>query len=356
MKKWLIPLLSIFAVILYAVPCLAISNNPLPFSINHVYGYTNAIQTGDMMFLIDFTVEYNNVIPTTITTPTTTTSTITTTVIPPETIDDTYLVRLTSGDGATEYYDAKPYGFYNNGFDEGVVAIYLSYYDVATLGLTTSSSLKIWLSGNPAADWTGGSPPSISTTTIVWNNQPSSITITQKEITQQVLNEAIILQNAWNDTTNYTLYQSAPSGGSLLSTQGGAYFSTVVPYLSTISPNILSAYSPNITIKKNIFTQGAQSQIDSLISGTILDLTPLATTLGIPRRLLTSILWIALIIFVIVILTQAVKSYKPALLFSFPMIACGALIGWLPWQLALGLGFLMGAMTWYIFTYEKSPS
>ena len=354
MKKWLIPLLSIFAVILYAVPCLAISNTPLPFSINHVYGYTNAIQTGDMMFLVDFTVIYNNVITTTITTPTTTTTVITTTAIPVDTIDTTYLVRLTDSTGTTEYYDAKPYGFFNNGFDEGLVAIYLSASDVASLGLTTSSSLKIWLSGNPTASWDSTPIPSTSSTSIMWNVQPSSVNISQYEITQQILNEAKILQNAWNDTTHYTLYQSSPSGGFQLSAQGQAYFGTVVPYLSTISPNILGSYSPQININKNIFTQTAQGSIDALISGTILDLTPLATTLGLPRRLLSSILWIALMIFVIVIMTQAVKSYKPAMMFSFPMIVLGTLIGWLPWQLALGMGFLMGVAVWYVLTLEKS--
>ena len=358
MKRWLIPLLSILAVILYAVPCLAISNAPAPFSINHVYGYTNAIQTGDMMFLIDFTVEYNNVITTTITdtvtTTSTTTSVITTTAIPDETIDTTYLVRLTSGDGTTEYYDAKPYGFFNNGFDEGLVAIYLSASDVASLGLTTSSPLKVWLSGNPTANWDSTPIPSTSSTSIMWNNQPSSVNITQYEITQQILNEAKILQNAWNDTTNYTLYQSAPSGGFQLSTQGQAYFSAVVPYISVISSNILGSYSPQVTINKNIWTQTAQGSIDSLTHGTILDLSPLAITLGIAPRLLTSVLWIALMIFIIVIMTQVVKSYKPAMIFSFPLIVCGALIGWLPWQLAIGLGFFMGVMTWYVLTWEKS--
>jgi len=356
MKKWLIPLIVILTVILSAVPCLAISNTPTTLTLNGVNGYTNVIVNGDMMFLIGFTVKYTNTITTTDTLTTTLTVTTTTPVIPEDTIDTTYLVRLTSGDGLTEYYDAKPYGFFNNGFDAGMVSIYLSASDVTTLGLTTASSLKVWLSGNPLASWDSTPIPSISTTSIIWNTQPSSIAITDAEITLKLITEAKVLQNAWNDTTHYTMYQASPAGGFQLSTQGAAYFSTIVPYLSTISPSILATFNPSVTIKKNAFNVSAQGAIDALTGGTILDLTPLATTLGISRRLLSGVLWVALMIFVIVLLTRAVKSYKPAMLFSFPMIVCGALIGWLPWQLALGMGFMMGTATWYIFTYEKSIS
>lgn len=318
-------------------PVLAIDYTPSAIEINSVDVYDNAIETGDMMFFTDYTLTY--------------------TVTPTEPISDTFFVKLYDSLGV-EIVAVTPYAFFENGYNRGIVVMYFTAAEVTSLGLVWEDPYEMRIMGNPSASWTGTPPIPVSSTytTFTWRlTHPVS---TQRGvIAQRIQSFAQTLTAAWADT-NYVLY-TIQSGSIYLTSVGQAYFSIVVPYLTTIAPNILQNVQVTQTIiKRDNSGSSWQTSIDAFTHDTVFEKPRLylGTLFGVSGRMVTGVLWLIAMLFIIYKAAKMVNSYKPAMLLSFPLLVFGCLVGWMPVLVGLGFGFFCGVLTWYTFTYAQSSS
>ncbi len=326
-------LIALILILALAVPASAISVSVSTLQVNSMDVYNNAYITGDLMAFVDFTIDYS-------TTPT-------------EAIDQTFVVTWTSADGATAYGSSAPYAYVDNGYTRGVAAIYLTPDEVTAFGISIASDFGAIISGNPAASWSGYPIPVTATTfTSDTCHSSASVSAGQTAICTKITDTyAPLLQTVWG--SSYTLVITS-DGSKRLTSQGDTYFAAVVPYYSTVCANIASAVSATPELINRTYSNGWQATIDAGVDGTIFDLNDECASLGLPTRVTTSVLWILVMGFIIVALGRKIKSYKPTMLLSFPLLICGVLISWIPMLAGIGLFFLAGASSWYIFTYEKS--
>ena len=297
-------------------PVLAIEQ-PDTLEINAVYVYQNCRELGDQMYIIDFTIEY--------------------TVTPDENAGEAYMCRLREDTDvlAVEY----PYPFYNNGYAQGVIGIYLSADDAPDW----EGSYNIQLIGNPFLDWTGGVPADSVTTFDIW--QDNEIAVTKVVLASRVLALAQALETDWDvDMVNVS-----DAGQLVLTSNGLAYFSAAIPYFTDIAPSAL----PTGVVHGEIFdpviddVDTSSDYADSLaaaITGTLFDFTPMADAFGVDRGPLTALLYYGVAVFALIVISRRIESTKPIMILSIPIVIGGAFVG-VPLVATILVGFLS---IWYI--------
>ncbi len=339
MRRLLASLLLVSAIIFgLASPALAINNSPSTLVVSRVDKFQNVLETGDLLFFSDFTVSYN--------------------VTPSETIDTTYIMRLLSSTGV-ELTHVAPYAYWNNGYARGMTAMYFSAASATALGMTFGGSYRMRLDGNPSASWSAMPIPQSTEVSSFTQWSANTTAAADLLVTGQIKNYyAPLIQAAWiSQGFTSTLYGQSAVGAFLLTSTGVGYFSAVFPYLSQVCPSIMPSVStdPQIILHPTNTRPTLQQVIDNFYTGTVFDLSGLATLwLNGQTRVLTTILWLVVMIVVIVGIAGKVRSYKPAVLVSFPLIIGGTLLSWVAVTFAIFLGFMCGVLTWYVFTYEKS--
>jgi hypothetical protein len=336
-KKRLIAIVGIL-IILFTLgsPVLAIDYTPSAIKIWDVDVYANAVETGDMIFFVDFTITYALPLPT-------------------EPISETFFVRLLDSTGV-EVTNVVPYAFFDNGYNRGIAVMYFNA--TAALSLTWGGSYSMKLAGNPSATWTGTPPIPFSPSVTTFNWKPTYAVSTQRGlIANKILAYASTLTGVWADV-DYVLY-TTQSGKGYLTSVGQAYFSIVVPYLTTIAGNILQNYQVTPTIiKRDTSGTSWQTSIDAYTHDTVFEKPRLylGTLFGVSGRMVTGTLWLVAMLFIIYKASKMVNSYKPAMLLSFPLLVFGCLVGWMPVLVGLGFGFFCGVISIYVFSLEKSSS
>jgi len=353
-----VSLIAILFALGIALPCSAIPSNPPPIvSLSTPNYYTNCLANGDLLFWVDFNVNYGAVVPT-------------------ETIDTTFIMRLVNNVSGADIMDSLPFAYFNNGYAEGLCTIYFTAAQVTTDFGSLSQALAniqlgnyyIQLNGNPNANWTGGIPSGKTTVEPDSSNSNSSSFInrgsatigqTQNVISSDILIEAKQLQTAWGNNANYQLTTPAATGsGYLLTPTGQSYFTNVLPNLGVLAPNILISPSnaPINVITSPVITTPFYSTLGSDMFGTSLDLTGAAAALKIGGMWLGILLTIGIIAFVTVQGTKKANSYKPFIILTLPLIYLFTRIGWFPMLLTVGLGIVATFFVWYTLFWEKSIS
>ena len=328
-----------------AAPVLAISSTPDTLQINSVNVYQNCLQNGDMLFWVDYTIKYNSGIPT-------------------EPASTTYIVRMIDSTTGTDIRDDLPYPYFDNGYTDGLAAVYFTQSDVATFGLTWGKSSPYYfvISGNPTASWAGGGTIPQSTAfqsqNFNWALNDTTIGINQTIITSDLLAEAVSIQNRWNDLALYQLAIPTVSGGYVLSTQGQQYFTAILPNLSMLVPNglLTPANSALLLVTSTPVATPYSKTIGNDFMGSSLDLTNSASALHIGGMWLGILLTLGITFFVVVHGTKEVNSYKPFIILTLPLIYIFTRIGWFPMALTIGLTLFAGFTIWYCIFYEKSIS
>jgi hypothetical protein len=326
------------------LPAYAISPSPTTLQVNQVDVYENCLETGDMLFWIDYTVQYSSV--------------------PTELISTTYIVRLINSSTGLDIRDDVPYPFFNSGYSEGLAAIYFSKADVTSLGITFQPSTNLYyivISGNPTANWVGGttipSSQHYESVNFLWK---SSTTIGQNQsiITPDLLAFGNKLDSYWNNLATYQLVIPTVNGGYLITSQGQQYFSAMLPNLSLLVPNglLTPANSALILVTTHPVSTPFAKSIGSDYAGSTLDLTNAANALHIGGMWLGIILTLGICLFVIMHGTKEVNSYKPFIILTLPLLYVFTRIGWFPMPLTVGLALFSAFSLWYSFFYEKSIS
>ena len=249
-------LAAIVIVVLFtfsSIPALASIASPDTLQIQEVLVYENCREAGDQLYLITEYIHYDTE--------------------PDESAEDLFILRLLDA-GNNEIASAKPYAFYNDGYDLGVMAFYLN----AASAPDYEASLTVQLTGDPLADWTS-SVPVVTTDGLTWTT--GEITDMRQIVSTRIVTLASMLEQAWT-----TEMIAVSQGTTILSDTGAAYFLRVVPYLSTVAPYAIGQYTftpdyPEEDVTENDYEDTLLTGID----GTILDLDPIIRSLPAESRL-----------------------------------------------------------------------
>lgn len=325
-------LFIIVAFILPCVPAYAISSDLDIFWINSVYAYQDVLEDGDMFFIVDWTVLDDP--------------------LPTERTTETILLRFFDADGITEIKSTLPYVYFSNGYNRNVSSFYFSSSEVTLYSLVWEGPYTIRLDGNPTAAWTGGIP-SASNSAFNWSVATTSSS-TQLVIEARIRSLASALTYTWGNA-NISLLDTTATTGTVLTSQGETYFSNVIANLSLIAPNVLSAVSVEPEYLDRTYDDVAQDNIITDVTGTPFDLSNLAETLkpGLDPIVVTSLLGLAVLVYMVMKARDGTLSYKPMVLMSIPVIVILARLNWIPLWLIILLSCMSLGIIWYTFTYEK---
>lgn len=311
------------SIIAFAIvsPVLAIAD-PDDMSINSVWVYRNCKETGDQLYLIDYTIDYA--------------------VLPDETATEAYLVRLMNG--VTELGAVAPYAYYDDGYGRGLAAIYFTAADAPTW----EGAYDMKLIGNPALTWAGAPPVDTVSDFDLW--QDTTITLTQELLSARILWMAQQLESAWSVDLIEVI-----GANSVLTSYGEDYFVSVVPYLYTIAPFAFAGQS--IMPETNITASGTDyaDALELNIIGSLFDFTDMANHFGVSRGIMTAIIYYAAVIVFAIIMVRTIGSYKPIMLFILPCVALGAFIG-VPLVITIVVGFLSLALVAFALFYKPSTA
>ena len=288
-------------------PVFAI-DQPDSISADSSRAFVDVIESGDFLFVSQFTVSYNDC------------NSATTTGCPSETITEAFLGHLLDTDGSTVLRSSvtslsTAHGF--NGYGAGVFSVYVSAADATTLGIATSTDHFLRIAGQPVVF--GASPP--ESTLQVSAESAASLVGTH------ILNRALNLENSW-DIALLT------SSDNKLNSVGEDYFVKVVPSLRIISPNIFSANIDsaqflndkefNSTTRDDFIAFGSGSQFIDRYEAQF-DL--METAFGTPKTLVKTVIALAITGFAILIVTKATEDIRIGSL-AFPVIfPVGVLMG-----------------------------
>ena len=282
-----------------ATPVLAIAD-PDSMSVDEVYVYRNCREVGDQMYLVTYTITYASP--------------------PTESVSEAFLCRLM--DGTTELASVAPFTYHNNGYDEGVVAIYFS----AENAPDWEGAYTMELTGNPALGWSGDPPTDTDSTFDLW--QDNGLAITHVVLSSRIIDLATELETDWSLDM---VQQNSETGEYTLTMHGEAYFSGVVPYLPEVAPFVFEDVVPPVVVEPEIEDPDTSAAYaDSLetgILGTVLDITPLADEFGVGRGQLTAILYYAAVLLFLIKVSQKLQSQKPLMILSIPLVVLGAFVG-----------------------------
>lgn len=218
MKKYLATLCTfmLFVMIFVSIPIvLAAVDSPTTLTISRVDVYRDCIEEGDQLYLVIHEILYSGTPPT------------------EGTAEDLFLFRL--NDGVTTLGSTTVYPYYNYGFDYGIVGIYFSASEIATLGMGwgAGQGYSMTLSGNPLYTWTSGTPPTTTLASFdLWyddGDTPNYLTTRMRVIAQQIERE-------WGIDL-----VSGPAGYRSLTSYGEDYFTNSIPNLRLITPELFGA-------------------------------------------------------------------------------------------------------------------
>ena len=331
LTRWLWPVLvAVLSTFMLITPALAISP-PDDISIDAVYVYRNCRETGDQLYLVEYTIDYAS--------------------LPDESTSEAYLLRLMDGDDELQH--TMPYAYYNKGYGSGVVALYFDADDAPDWeGVYTMQLL-----GNPFADWEGALPEDsiISLDFDIW--QDNELGVTQTLVGGRIIDMALTLETDWGKD----MVTVSDEGKQILTTYSTAYFINVIPNLYEIAPDIFAAgqggwsgvIEPEIPDEETRLDYSAQ--LEANIIDTPLDLTPLGTLFGVSRGQITALLYYGVVAFVLILTARRLGTYKPLMLLSIPFVIVGAFIG-VPLIVTVLAGLVALGMTAYVIFYKPSTA
>jgi len=318
-----------------AIPVYAI-DDPLVLTINSVYAYQHCLEDDDQLYIVDYTVSYDDGNPATDDNP-------------DENVTEAYIIRLM--DGVAELGSTTPYAYYDEGYGRGIASIYFTAAEVVSGGITWEGAYTMELTGNPTLTWVGD-PPSTSVGTFdLWSSSTSQ-GATEAELGARVLYFADMLALAWS----VDLIESSGLG-SWLTSYGEDYFTNSIENLQTICPNIFSAGLVNpVYPERDTHAPTYATALRGAIVGTPLDLSAVASIAGLPTIWFTTFIFIGIMAVAAFGIGKASGSMKPAVIVLASLVPVGVLIGWLDLVVAILMGFAAIVAVAYVFFFEKSST
>ena len=329
LTRWLLPtFVAIILTLVLVTPALAI-NPPNSISVDGVWVYRNCREEGDQLYLTYYSINY--------------------TTNPTETVTEAYFNRLMNG--AVELRATVPFAYYDDGYGDGVVAIYFDADDAPAW----EGSYTMKMMGNPFLSWNGSVPEASLSTFNIWQDNP--IIVTQTVLAGRIIELAEDLETAWGQD----MVTESDTGQDVLTSYGLAYFVNVIPYLAEMAPDV---YSEDASMGGAVFEPDIPDEVertdyaDSLeaaIIGTPFDLTDLANRFNVSRGAMTAILYYGCAVTMLIILGRRLHTYKPMMLLSIPVVILGSFIG-VPFEATILAGLAGLGMTAYSIWYKPSTA
>jgi len=327
-KKWAKRLIASFLIAVLLMPSIAVwaiapPDVPTP-TIDGITVYRDCVETDDWLYVIEYTITYG--------------------APPTENIEEAYIFRIM--DGAVELKSGLAYAYNNDGYDNGIVGIYFSEAEIDTLGMVWLNAYTVRIEGNPTLTWTGTGCPSVSSTTYsAWNDPMGGI------LGIDILTLAVQYSASWGGNALFI----SQGGTVVLSSYGEDYFSTSIPNLLTMQPNIfISSVSPTAYHEREHPLTYAASLDYTYWTGTWLDLTTVATDLAIPPTFLYGSLWFIVMLGAMIGVMFLTKTFEPIIIVAGLLLVFGALLHFIPLLIPIIIGAILVILGVFSVLYKPS--
>jgi len=333
-KKWAKRLIASVLIAVLLMPAMAVwaiapPDAPTP-TIDGITVYRDCVETDDWLYVIEYTITYG--------------------APPTENIEESFIFRIM--DGVVELKSGLAYAYNNDGYDDGIVAIYFSAAEVAAAptvipgGLVWLTTYTIKIEGNPTLTWTGTGCPSVSSTTYsAWNDPMGNI------LGSDVLTLAVQFTTSWGGNDLFI----SQGGTVVLSSYGEDYFSTSIPNLVTMQPQIfISSVSPTVYYERDHPLTYATSLDYTYWTGTWLDLTTVSTDLGIPPTFLYGSLWFIVMLGAMIGVMFLTKTPEPLIIIAGLLLVFGSLLHFIPLLIPIIVGAILVILGVFSVLYKPS--
>jgi len=332
MKKYKQRIIHIFVVcvllvLLFPAPANAAIASPTTFTIYAVGGYYDYMENDDLLILAYFICEYG--------------------VNPTEgDLSDLFIARFR--DGVTEFSAVTPFAYYDSGYAVGAVAIYYTAAEVLALGITLGDPTYTFeMIGNPTLAWTAGAPPSAPLSPITWWDY-GSVMGTSVALTARVRTLAQQIGTIWTVDLVETI------GGVLKFTEyGDTYFSAIIPNLRAQCPDLYESVMYSSELPERPDTMTAANTRESSLNGTRFDMGDIAASLGVPRIVARSIIWIILSAAVIILICMKFNAQKYAMLFTAMATVPGYQLGFMSAPVFFVTALAVGGFGLFVVFHQR---
>jgi len=299
---------ALIALLVTASPAMAIAE-PTSVTLDDIELFQNLLVTGDMLAVVPYSVTF--------------------TTKPDENIDKTFIFRMTSVDGTTEYGTALAYPAYNGGYGSGIVSFYFADNTTVTWGETYVFRVQQNPTYYPSAQY--------------WDFTIDSSAYSDAFDQTEGL-KAKVIDSATFLTTEFgvALLSKSESGATILSTYGELYYLTAIPGLQQMVPYLFSVQLENPDFAKRTWSTIVAVALVTKYSGTFIG--DFMTGFGGLWGTTTSAAMTTLSIFmVLVIIGLSIGKFKGTMLTAmcdgYALILLLMLIGFFPMVAAGGIAF-----------------
>jgi len=328
-KKRLAILIAGILLLVLATPVYAITA-PDDYNITQVNVYQSCFEANDQLYLITFYID--DAPP------------------PDENANQAWLFRLLDETDA-ELGVVAPYAtdYNDDGYNTGLISIYFTAAEVATLGMGWDLDYTIQMTGNPALDW-GGDPPAIDFDAFTaWSTDPS-------EVTSRIRVVAAGFETDWT----VDLIEYISGSNKLTTTYGEDYFTHVVERLRTLAPDLFSSTITSPEFEEREYTHTVSDDTEDkwgalgVDPGGLFDFTDLAALFGISRMWFTSLMYIAFALGLMGIMMWKIESGKLATFVFGTLMVVGSFLGFMPFVAGILCGLVGALALAYTFFWRGS--
>lgn len=301
------------------LPCLAAGiTSPTTQTVNEITAYQGVIYPLDQLYIVTFSLATANTT---------------------DYASDNFIFRFK--DNTVEIASVAPYDFYNYGNADGVVSFYFAAGD-ADLPAWGSANISVEFTGNPTLTWADGDPPTVTNSTVdSWNDSASLIPAKVRLLANQ-------LENAYNVDMVALL-----SGVLKLTNYGVLYFETVIQNLRLIAPSVFSDIVTQPQYTSDNHTLVTKTTLEDRLTGSVFDQTKTGTLLGISALWVSSLIWLLISGGIIFIYATRVGTIGLNWIVSLCCVV-GAATGWMPLEMAVGVGILGGLLIIYPLFFRSA--
>jgi len=306
-----------------ASPAYAIAN-PDSISVWQPKVYENIWETGDMLFVAEYDVEYASE--------------------PDESASTAFLVQLFDTDGTTLLLSRQL-----NYYQHNLISLYADADTVTSLGLAWEDSYKVAITGNPALFGTIAEGTNKVTTTLSASDYNADGTLTSKVLLK---NHCIDIAEALENDWAVTLISTTNSGEQVLNSTGATVFLDAIPNLGTPLPDLFRLSESVPTVDTNVATANysVSSRIDARLGTSISNsLSGIGTFLGIGDNSAAGLWAIITILVIASIVFLNTGNQMASLVLAVPVIVMMTYLGAIPEAITYVLAIFVVIYSMYFF-------
>lgn len=245
---------------------------------------------------------------------------------PAEPADDLFLIRLM--DGADELGSVVPYPYYNDGYAEGITALYWS----AAAAPAWEGVYTVEIQGSPVA-W--GTPPDASLALGDWSGFDGP-TDNQQALYEWMIDAVQSLETNWT----VTLLESTDAG-TVLNETGTSYLTGAITGLQALCPDLFWIRATEMDTDERAWGTGQADLYEARFDGTWVGdgLDGVADMFGVTPQLIGGLLFVLLPFLAVVVLCErSFFTSTPALIALPLLMGMAALLGFFSmWVFAIAI-------------------